>query len=294
MLYLLPVIYTSIIYQTIAILPLHWFFRPKIHTCWGIIYDHQKQRPVAYATIYLKDINNNKILEHTISDRAGCYGFKANSGQFQVKVVHSGFNTAEKAISIEKDGFISLDFAMQPQQGTSFPKLQQLFIEQGALATLLILFSGSISAFYLVISQKNLAGFLILSIYLAYFLLLISKIFANRGNFWGHVQESNTNNRIQGVIVRVFSPRSNRQFDLQITDQEGRFNFKLSVGSYLILTGGNGYIIDYKCYAKTELYTSASETIFLTEAIENGLDSRLIIRMKISRTKILAKVVVRK
>ena len=61
---------------------------------------------------------------------------------------------------------------------------------------------------------------------------------------WGLVYDSIDDKGLQGAFVRVQDKIQGRQIDVQLTDNKGRYGFKLAKGEYLLIPSYEGYQVN--------------------------------------------------
>ncbi|MEI7579722.1 MAG: 6-bladed beta-propeller [bacterium] len=271
---------SSMTYSTFSLLSFPWFLKTRSKKKWGIIYDNNTNEPIPFARISLIDKNTGEILQTAISDLQGKYGFPFTKGNYLLQVAHSKYLLNTKTISLINESIVALDFALTASANKSEFEFQQFLTENGYKLNTILFGIGFLLAFLAFIYNQNILSFLILLIYFIFIAFNSYKLLIERGNSWGHVQESNTNRRLAGVFVRIFSIKENQQIDVQMSDQEGRFSFKLEPGKYMVLADKKGLAIDYSCYSSNELFESPAKVKFLTYQVDKTGNIKLIIRMR--------------
>src|SRR5260221_10513757 len=116
-----------------------------------------------------------------------------------------------------------------------------------------IVIVGLVFSIIAVIISPVLLNFVIVAIYGGEFTILI---LLNRNvRKWGFIYEVGTNKRILGASVRVFDTKENRQLDVQLTDDGGRFGFNFKEGEYLIQVNALDHVVSSQVKNRFQVVT---------------------------------------
>ncbi|MCA9379169.1 hypothetical protein KC640_01960 [Candidatus Dojkabacteria bacterium] len=227
---------------------LRLIFKRKRDKTWGIIFDGQTNRPVAFAVTRLYIAETTTLIEQRVSDTNGRYGFVVASGNYRLEVTHSDYSTVKKEIIIDQDspGY-NLDIRLIPKTMVGTGQKLKFFESLGVqfrkfvrtLSPYLFLagFLLSLISVSLTPSTFNLALLVLYSVLLIS--LLLGKL-TNRGKS-ASVADSETGLRIPGAIVKIYNVKNFELMDSQITNALGRFDFWGDPGEYGVLVTARGY-----------------------------------------------------
>ncbi len=212
---------------------------------WGIISDIENKKPIPFATIRL--YKNESLITQATSDFEGRYSLLiAGVGDYIIDVGSSGYIPLHRTIKISaSENDINEDFSLLNDRSLAINKIKFFFfynrfklLKYLRLIIYALFIIGLIYSLYaayvspLTINSIILVIYLLLVVYYSYIILK-----ENRPKK-GMVKDSSSKEPLKGVVVRIYS---NRQLDVQISDQFGRIKFDLPAGDYLINASRSGY-----------------------------------------------------
>ena len=241
-----PAIVTVLSQPKVLFYALAWFWKRRSKQPWGIVFDKATGAPVAFATLVLSQ--NGKTISTQATDLQGKYGFTADKGTYQLYISHSDYLDFVSDIVVHYDGeIISQDFEVTSKsrddvnsnlRWTLYKFKKQIASNLFILNTLFFSI-GFVYTLFAIINHLTVVNYVILSLYLLQFILMFVFYFFKDKEF-GQVTDVSTGLPIPGAIVRVFNDE--RQIDVTITDNQGRYSFILEPGNYFLRATANGYI----------------------------------------------------
>lgn len=268
---LAPIVINSIVSLS-SILPqlLYWLFQflqmigiRRRSKPWGIVYNSQTGQALPLAIVKIFEKRYNRMLERTVTDNQGRYGFLTKPGEFYMTVSKTGFKfpPKEKTSSFyekvytggefkiaEKDQTVAFNIPLDPVVNKWFIAsvlvvlvrlnkiLQKLRI---SLLVLGILFAGIMT-----FVSYNIVY--VLSLLFYFFIIALEVLRAKKARPYGMVTDI-FGHPMNLAIVRIYQKSTNRLVGTDVSDSQGRFKFLVSPGVYYITAAKAGYI-DYKSH----------------------------------------------
>ncbi|MFC1780447.1 carboxypeptidase regulatory-like domain-containing protein [Patescibacteria group bacterium] len=213
---------------------------------WGIIYDKKNNKPIAFATIYLRSEGS---VQTKVTDLQGRYSFFSKPGKYSIEVKHTDYQEFKSEVEIDQKNKISIktDIGLLPKEVNILSRflisikefLSLLFHNYGYF----ILIIGFYLALFVWIIVPSILNLLIMLSYIPIFIIY------HRGkrqypHNWGRVIDSSTHMPIDGAFVKIFrdSDSGSRLIDTVITDSYGKYGFLLDKpGEYLMLAAAANY-----------------------------------------------------
>jgi hypothetical protein len=107
-------------------------------------------------------------------------------------------------------------------------------------------------------------------------------LYLNRN--WGIVVDGATNISIHGAFVRLYDVKESRQVDVQITDEKGRYRFKVSRGSYLLRADSDGYA--FPSAKADDIFVSESGERFVrARNVKKAVTNKILLDKRMSKIK---------
>ncbi len=217
---------------------------------WGLVYDKNTKRPVAFAVVRLFS-KKNKLIAQKVTDLEGRYGFAVGEGEYKLKVNHDSYKEYEIKLEIDKKskGTLNRDVELTAVRDVKFnfmrwiksqlAKAKEIFPK---LSKYMYIFGFAFAIFAILINPViyNL-------IIIAFYVLLAIFYFVfgvKRG--WGKVYNSTSKESIGYAAVRLFDVKENKLIDNQMTDEKGRYMFITKKGEYNLLASKKGYTFPSK------------------------------------------------
>ncbi len=247
---------------------------------WGIIYDINNSKPVAFAVIRAYIKNSKALLLQTVSDMKGKYGLLLDPGEYRITVSHPEYKDFEQNILLDQPNFMN-DIGLIPKEGNIQKLLLQIrpknlltnytnFFDKNS--RILNIFGLIISTFAIIIKPNilNLAFFILyLSVFIVY-----SYTHLRSRNFIGKVFDSSSNLVIPKILIKIFNKNSWELVDTYITDQKGRFPINLDPGVYAILASSKNYNFPSDKQKELELIKEKPESLLELD-IKEGMKTKV-------------------
>lgn len=237
--------------------------RRKRRNNWGLVYDINTSKPIAFAVIRIYDAISDKLINTTVSDINGKYGIVLDTGKYYLKVEHQDYNFKDKenassatlndmniyhgsvfdtndtvAININlplEPKLIKRKFSIQSfRRWWRNSKLAEITSDPYYIGFFFLLNLG------LCIFSFNIL-YVILTIFYAFNLLVNIFIYLSKpARTWGRVLTSDEK-PISNAFVKIYLENSDKLLDTIITDDKGRFQLFIEKGKYQVLTQAANY-----------------------------------------------------
>ncbi len=268
-----------------AILPqlLYWFLQllqllglKKKRKPWGVVFNSQTGQPIPYVMVRILEKKYNRVVERSVTDNQGRYGFLVKPGEYYITCSKRGykFPSAQKTstfyekiyfggeikIADEKQSVafnIPLDPLIKASLGWSiWIKIIRLnrILQKLRLS---ILVAGIILSIVMMIVAYELIYLLSLIFYILIGILEIYR--SHKAKPYGVVTD-NYNHPIDLAVIRVYQKKTNRLTETDVTDRDGRFRFLVAPGVYYITAVKPGYV-DFKSHI---MYLEKEKTMVST------------------------------
>ncbi len=228
---------------------------------WGIVYDSVTKQPVVLATVRLYSLGQGlkqKLIETDVTSKAGVFSFVPTKGQYVIKATKPGYKFPSILVSGKNDGEYahvyhgeSFDFEgggkslevalpMDPanvEVGWRF-KVVKFLRERIYIVTLVSLVIGwTMSLVAIIGGQGGINGFF----FLFYTLVLVVKgwLAYRRGRSWGKVSDVH-GKAMAGVQLDLIDPKFEVLVQRRVSDREGRYQFIVPEGVYVIRVSSVG------------------------------------------------------
>ncbi len=118
--------------------------------------------------------------------------------------------------------------------------LREKMRENLMLINTIIFATGFIWTLIVLMVNADVLTWIILLIYVVQIVWIILA-YLMRKKDWGTVYEIGTGMKMQGAFVRLYSEEEKRQLDVEMTDEGGRYGFRVEEGVYVLATSKEGY-----------------------------------------------------
>lgn len=256
-----------------------WLKDRKNFNKWGVIYDKSKKQPVMFATVRIYS-NKQKLFE-VVTNQNGQYGFVLNNGSYQLEVVHPEYKTHEQEVLFdEKEARFGMDIALKPRDDLNDNqvvvsdirfRVRRVLYE----VNLVIVAVGFIFSLIISLVTPSTYNYNVVIFYILQFVILL--IITIRKRDWGYVYNSKNYQRISGAFVRLFSVDQNRQLEVIMTDQRGRYSFRIKNAEYEMLVSADDYKFPSKATKPADLSHKNEGVILLkvTQKIGDTISQKI-------------------
>lgn len=261
-------------YPGMVIYAIPWIGKRRRKSTWGVVFDEVSKEPIPFVQVRIYD-EVGKIQKQIVTGFDGKYGFLVNKGTYTLEVKHADYHFEKFEITInENEGIAAKNIGLNRNtvKKNTFKDLLIRFREKAKRnlprINNSIVIVGFIVSVVALVTTPNIFNYFVASVYLIQLLVLI--LLNARKREWGYVFDSTNFNRIKSASVRVFDINQGRQIDVQLTDEEGRFGFKLEPGSYHLQVNAAGYELDTdRLSKKYERFNSATGQTLVKVEVKN-------------------------
>jgi CheY-like chemotaxis protein len=240
-----PVILTFLSEPHIFYFAFIWIWKKNKPPTWGVVLDKVTKMPVAFARIILT--HDGKTINTYTTDLQGRYGLDAKKGFYKIFVMHSEYIDESREIEIKNDGeILVLDFQINPKFHDELQRSfkwwlysSKIFLRKNLFIINTIVFSaGFVYTLFAITNSFSVINYAILMLYIIQILMII--IFnAMKEKNLGQVIDINSNEPVKGAIIRLFD--NQKQIDVTISDNEGRYSFIVDPGTYYLKVNTDGF-----------------------------------------------------
>lgn len=215
---------------------------------WGSVIDAKSGKPIKFATCRLYLPGTQYVIDTTVSDPDGKYGFIAKRGEYRLSIQHQDYEEFTETIKIQNDSErVIKDVYLLPKHATvAFSKLansQKFWIYlrkflNGLSRVIFIL--GFLFAIIGMVLLPNIINGIILGLYILFGLLEILPILLQKPRSSTIISSSNQL-RIPYAQIKIYNPDTWELIDSTITNYNGEFDFYGKPGRYALLVAAKGY-----------------------------------------------------
>jgi tripartite motif-containing protein 71 len=221
-------------------------FIPKKRKYWGIVFDENNLKQIAFAVVTLADLDD-KIINTTVTDLNGRYGFLVESpGEYILTLGADGFNSYSGHISVDPEREIVKDIPLRRRN--ALPNianrlkfyLRNNFLPIMNIVGLIVMLIGLLWTTYYM-SKDGVSGLTLIGaiIYISLFIVNILLLAVSVIKEIGKVKDMLTGNGVGGASVRFYDREG--QVDLAITNSKGEIKMNIKPGKYKVRAYKSGY-----------------------------------------------------
>ncbi|MCX6759382.1 MAG: carboxypeptidase regulatory-like domain-containing protein [Candidatus Nealsonbacteria bacterium] len=239
---------------------------------WGVVFSTFNQKPLRGVIVRIYEKQTNKLIETQITDIQGRFGFLVGPGQYYIKAQKPGYilSTAKKEFIFDgqqitpyKGEVIDIKGEEKGEKGEGLinvfiPLDPDTFLVPAKRLVFFKLFNKVESLLrkvnpYIFVSGFSFSGFALFVtpvtynkvIFVMYLFLLGVNIITslNLRKQYGVIKDSRTKLSLSSAVVRLFNAEYGQLVQERITDQNGRYRFLLSPGTYYLIILKEGYQI---------------------------------------------------
>jgi CSLREA domain-containing protein len=244
-----------------------WIYR-RNKKYWGIVYDSEESKVIAFATLRLYKEENGtlKFIGQSITDLKGRYGFLVEEeGVFRLEVTATGYNKSVNRIEIDSSLEVLKDIALSKigQSNGIRSLINKVSYNRaeilGGLSRIffILMFIGLAVTIYAITQDNNLINRILLGIY-SILLLLNSYLFIKdrRNSVKAMVVDGVTNQPLDNVSVRIYDNK--RQVLITLTNKLGKIKANLPKGNYRVIASKEGYVVNKENLQKEKIQMDQS------------------------------------
>jgi len=179
------------------------------------------------------------MVKQTVTDLDGKYGFYVDPGNYQLVVEHQDHKQFMKPFAVyEKDTKVvdRIPLIKKDRSESMGFNLKAMFRNFFIRTYWGIGFIGLFVSFIAFIFYFNTLNALI---FFAYVVQITLMILLRPNKDFGYVYDAEGGQRIKGAFIGVQDVEQGRQIDVVISDEKGRFGFKLDKGEYILVVSAD-------------------------------------------------------
>lgn len=216
---------------------------------WGLIADSTTLQPIAFAVCKLYLGGTLTLIDQTVSDLEGKYGFPITPGNYRLEILKKGYEKFIKEINVgdKEKGYVydinlfQENLRLKPTTANSTLRN----IENHAIGLyhkvlpLLFVF-GFLLSFVSAFRFGGILNWMILIIYFALIIInVLSKMSVKQG--YSAIVDSKTMLRVPNALIKVYDITTGNLVDTKITNNNGYFEFWGDPGEYALDVSRRGY-----------------------------------------------------
>ncbi|MBD3363060.1 hypothetical protein GF362_05045 [Candidatus Dojkabacteria bacterium] len=216
---------------------------------WGIVLDASNDKPVPYAICRLFNAETLAVVDQTLTDSSGQFGFAITHGKYRLEISKSGYEKFKKKFTIEKDSDAYIeDIKLLPMdlkarlsiQRNNLKNILKLFFKFFQKILPYIFVFGLCISIISLINGFNLTNLIITIIYIFILGFYIYTSFDFRTKY-SAIIDSSTSLRLPNALIKIFNPENGTLIDTKLTNNSGYFDFWGKPGTYYLTVSLRGY-----------------------------------------------------
>jgi len=226
---------------------------------WGTVINSLSRIGVDLAIVRMRDAATGRVLKSTVTDAAGRFSFLAQAGTYRLEVAKHGivFPSIITAGKREAGQFTELyhgeDIVVGAEGAVLTPNIPVDPIADEAGDEIIATrdrkrrfrhavagMSPVFGAAALLIRPSLLTGLMFAAQMVTYALFRRLATSSQPKN-WGIVYDQGTNKPVPEAVARVFEAKYNKLLESQVTDQQGRYHFRVGGNTYFLTVTKKGY-----------------------------------------------------
>jgi hypothetical protein len=213
---------------------------------WGIVFDKDTSKPLAFAAINIYD-SNNRFITQTVSDLKGRYGvFLDKAGYYRISAKLTNYIEASVDIEVvDVNNELAIDIPMTRLDGKplSFRENIQSLTTFTNYTVLILMFIGLAYSIY---TAFRFPVFLNIFIVICYFIVLGFNIFLTVKHYYENRLRGKVidlkGNPVRGASVRFYNESG--QVDVILTNINGEIKLDINPGDYKVNATKAGYKLE--------------------------------------------------
>lgn len=220
---------------------------------WGIVYDAITKQPIMLATVRLYTAGEVKrLVETDVTSKVGVFSFEPEPGDYRIQVSKPGYQFPSQLVVSNVDGeyahvyhgervhlsqsaIVDVAIPVDPEDTSKLNwrfRLISFFRQRLYLFTQMMLVIGFVMSLLSLMGGSGGLNTLILLFYCAVLTGQWYVYFRRKGS-WG-VVVNKQGKPISGIQLNLIDPQFNKLVQRRITDKNGRYQFIVPQGRYLI------------------------------------------------------------
>lgn len=252
----------------------------------GVVADKASGKPLAFAICSLYGKEGNYLVDQTMSDYEGRYGFSLNNGEYTLKVTKFGYDPFEKNIRYDgilpvHDFDVRLHSSYNPFEHIKHESLfatikSYIYIFYNWMAKFILFFGFTIALVSNLINDATLNR-VVLGLYVILGILFLYRSLY-RPKRPSIVKDSATNKGVAYAIIKIIDTTMNRIVDIEVTDVLGRFDIRnVDPGNYALLVSSDGHSFPGRSMKGVQVIRAYGEPMIVTSVQSGGNEMELIV-----------------
>ncbi|MCA9386255.1 carboxypeptidase regulatory-like domain-containing protein, partial [Candidatus Dojkabacteria bacterium] len=244
-----------------------FLFSRKKRRPWGIITEGMSRQPLGLAVCELYAHGTSNLIDQTISDAKGVYGFSVSPGSYRLEVTKRDYEKQTFTLNIPEGerGYV-LDIELtreglrdKARETRQYWKRFKNFAKEvyRKIAPYIVFVGFEVAALSLYQEQSllNIVIFLGYVVFIIVYLLIKHDLRPK----YSAILDSNSKLRIPNVLIKVFDTKSGELVDTKLTNSLGYFDFWGEPGTYAIHASMKGYSFPSKSQPNSNVTTVAGK-----------------------------------
>lgn len=216
---------------------------------WGIVFDAYTGKPIEFAVCRLYVSGTTTVINQTVTDLEGRYGFIISPGAYRLEITQSGYVTHKEEISINKNQVARVaDVMLYSEELRAVKNRANFFkaivdsIKSIYRRALPFIFSLGIGmAFLSLMLVPNLFNLVIVILYMVALAFYLLPKLTGKNTKYAAVIDSSSGLRVPYAVVKIFDTKTWEMVDTQSTNYNGKFDFWVEPGEYAMLVAKRSY-----------------------------------------------------
>lgn len=235
------------------------FLLRRRRKAWGTVYNTLSRLGEDLVILRLKDVATGRIVRSTVTDREGRFSFVAPAGRYRVEASKPGYAFPSKLTrGMRDDGpfpylYHGQEFEVGPDGAIVTPNipLDPPAVDEGDVVIRRKIrgrrWRKSLAEWSLIFGALALAikpSMFVLLLFVAQvvaFFLFRRLALIEESKRWGMVFDRDTKRPVAQAVARVFESRFNKLLDSHVTDDRGRYHFRVGSNVYYLTVHKEGY-----------------------------------------------------
>ncbi len=226
-----------------------FYFLRRRNKPWGIVFDSHTGKPIAFAVCRLYVSGTTTVINQTVTDLEGRYGFIISPGTYRLEIAQSGYITHKEEISLNKnqvarvaDVVLYSNELVAAKISSNILKVITDFIKSIYRRAWPFLFViGFMLSIISLILVQGIFNLVITILYLLTLVLLLVPKITGRDRRYAAVIDSRSGLRVPYAVVKIFNINTWEMVDTQSTNYNGKFDFWVEPGEYAMLVAKRSY-----------------------------------------------------
>ncbi len=236
------------------------FLSRKKRARWGMVRNSLSRLPVDLAIVRLIDDATGNIIRSAVTDQQGRFAFLVSKqGRYRLDVIKKGIvfpSRIVKAADRGVDGveeylgvpfevgtegaFVHPDIPVDPEEvdPTDAELIRSARTQKNVRA---VAFAGPAFGGGSLLVSPSIALVLLFAAQVVAYLLFRRLAVPPAPKTWGVVYDEATRKPVRGVVLRMFDATYHKLLETQVTDDRGRYSFRVGNGVYYLTATKDGY-----------------------------------------------------